>query len=256
MAAPAKKKGKKGPKKSKSASETDESEDKETEQPQVEEQTERASEVKKPKKGKRKKKTTAAEADGPTAQADDENVSEEMAALAVDDEADEKSEKKKKGKKKKKKSAESKTEIDADAESEQADEADGDEGEGERTEKPKRGQLSKFAREIAEKAKSEAGISSGEKSVTISKAERARRKWITTIKGLETYGLKPKAVQQAIARRFACSASVGGSAKEPEVNCQGDIEHDVADWLASTFQIEKKTIYTITKTGKRTRMFE
>lgn len=68
--------------------------------------------------------------------------------------------------------------------------------------------------------------------VIIKRVERNKRKYVTTVAGLEAHGLELKKVSKEMGKKFATGASVtktpqGGE----EITIQGDLSDDVFDWL-------------------------
>ncbi|KAF4547625.1 Translation initiation factor SUI1 [Elsinoe fawcettii] len=71
-----------------------------------------------------------------------------------------------------------------------------------------------------------------EAKVIIKRVERNKRKYVTTISGLEQHGLDLKKISKEMGKKFATGASVtkipsGGE----EITIQGDLSDDVFDWL-------------------------
>jgi density-regulated protein len=68
--------------------------------------------------------------------------------------------------------------------------------------------------------------------VIIKRVERNKRKFVTSITGLEVHGLDLKKVAKDLGKRFAAGSSVtkapGGG---DEITLQGDLSDDVFDWI-------------------------
>uniref|UniRef100_A0A7S3JYQ1 SUI1 domain-containing protein n=1 Tax=Aureoumbra lagunensis TaxID=44058 RepID=A0A7S3JYQ1_9STRA len=74
---------------------------------------------------------------------------------------------------------------------------------------------------------------------------RSRKKTVTVVDGLETFGIKLKDAAKIFGRKFASSSSVkdkdtGGS----EVVIQGDVIFDLPDLLQSEFKIPQSKLFT------------
>lgn len=90
-------------------------------------------------------------------------------------------------------------------------------------------------RDVSTKADKEAAKRAKAK-VTISIAERNRRKAITNIKGLEAFGLDLKKVAKRLAGKYACGCSVVKMpAGHEEVALQGDFVDDLVDFLPTEY---------------------
>ncbi|KAF2157160.1 eIF1-like protein, partial [Myriangium duriaei CBS 260.36] len=68
--------------------------------------------------------------------------------------------------------------------------------------------------------------------VIIKRVERNKRKYVTTVSGLEAHGLELKKISKEMGKKFATGASVtktpqGGE----EITIQGDLSDDILDWL-------------------------
>ncbi|KAG8631510.1 hypothetical protein KVT40_000650 [Elsinoe batatas] len=68
--------------------------------------------------------------------------------------------------------------------------------------------------------------------VIIKRVERNKRKYVTTVSGLEEHGLELKKVSKEMGKKFATGASVTKTASGgEEITIQGDLSDDVFDWL-------------------------
>lgn len=89
--------------------------------------------------------------------------------------------------------------------------------------------------------------------VTIHRIERNKRKYVTTVQGLEEHGLDLKKVGKEMGKKFATGASVtktpqGGE----EITIQGDLSDDVLDWLLETYpQIPEDNIEQVEDKKKK-----
>ncbi|KAF2400492.1 density-regulated protein DRP1 [Trichodelitschia bisporula] len=73
--------------------------------------------------------------------------------------------------------------------------------------------------------------------VTIKRIERNKRKYVTTIAGLETFGYDLKKIAKDFGKRFATGSSVtkvpaGGE----EITVQGDLAYDIEEFVIETFK--------------------
>ncbi|XP_065831425.1 density-regulated protein-like [Oscarella lobularis] len=79
-----------------------------------------------------------------------------------------------------------------------------------------------------------------EKKIVISKVTRNKRKYVTVVVGLGTYGINLKKTSKLFATHFSCGSSVTG---EDEIVIQGDVCGDIVDYLLERFpEIDEDTI--------------
>jgi len=84
--------------------------------------------------------------------------------------------------------------------------------------------------------------------VLIRKLTRGGRKCVTSIAGLEGFGVKPEAAAKLFKKKFACgSAPVKGEPGQPDtVDIQGDFEDEVIQLIVENFkEIPKKKISVV-----------
>merc|ERR1712141_470650 len=67
-----------------------------------------------------------------------------------------------------------------------------------------------------------------EKKIVLSIAPRGKKKAVTVVHGLKTFGIDLKVAQKFFSSRFACSSSVQG---DDEVIIQGDVKDELFDVL-------------------------
>lgn len=88
--------------------------------------------------------------------------------------------------------------------------------------------------------------------IYLSIASRSKRKFITTIRGFESFGITLKDASKVLSKKFACAASVVKHADGSEIAIQGDLMQDLPHWLVDEYkQIEKKMVFTLDKAGKK-----
>ncbi|KAM7515642.1 hypothetical protein LguiA_005225 [Lonicera macranthoides] len=72
--------------------------------------------------------------------------------------------------------------------------------------------------------------------VIIEKVTRNKRKSITTVKGLELFGVKLSDASKKLGKKFATGASVvKGPTEKEQIDVQGDISFDVVDFITDTW---------------------
>jgi density-regulated protein len=72
--------------------------------------------------------------------------------------------------------------------------------------------------------------------VLIKRVERNKRKYVTTISGLEEHGLDLKKIAKELGKKFATGSSVTKTASGgEEITVQGDVSDDVYDWLTEKY---------------------
>ncbi|KAH9607926.1 hypothetical protein KSS87_014000 [Heliosperma pusillum] len=74
------------------------------------------------------------------------------------------------------------------------------------------------------------------KEVIIEKVVRNKRKCITTVKGLENFGVKLADASKKLGKKFATGASVvKGPTEKEQIDVQGDIAYDIVEFLTDTW---------------------
>ncbi|EPS73032.1 hypothetical protein M569_01725, partial [Genlisea aurea] len=72
--------------------------------------------------------------------------------------------------------------------------------------------------------------------VVIEKTTRNKRKCITSVKGLDLFGVKLNEAAKKIGKKFASGASVvKGPTEKEQIDVQGDISYDIVEFITETF---------------------
>ncbi|XP_040369442.1 density-regulated protein isoform X3 [Rosa chinensis] len=72
--------------------------------------------------------------------------------------------------------------------------------------------------------------------VIIEKVTRNKRKCITTVKGLELFGVKLSDASKKLGKKFATGASVvKGPTEKDQIDVQGDIFYDIVEFITDTW---------------------
>ena len=71
-----------------------------------------------------------------------------------------------------------------------------------------------------------------EKRITLSKAPRGKKKAVTVVTGLRTFGIDLKVASKFFSSKFACSSSITG---DDEIVIQGDVTDELFDVLPDKF---------------------
>ncbi|KAK6120360.1 hypothetical protein DH2020_045898 [Rehmannia glutinosa] len=72
--------------------------------------------------------------------------------------------------------------------------------------------------------------------VIIEKMTRNKRKCITTVKGLELFGVKLNDASKKLGKKFATGASVvKGPTEKEQIDVQGDIAYDIVEFITDTW---------------------
>merc|ERR1711976_218979 len=103
---------------------------------------------------------------------------------------------------------------------EAADGADGDE-----KKRQKRG-----GKGMKKAKKKEADV---EKKIVLSIAPRGKKKAVTVVQGLKTFGIDLKVASKFFGQKFACGASITG---DDEIVIQGDFKDELFDVLPAKFE--------------------
>merc|ERR1711892_1025749 len=67
-----------------------------------------------------------------------------------------------------------------------------------------------------------------EKKIILSKAPRGKKKAVTVVQGLKTFGIDLKVASKFFGQKFACGASITG---DDEIVIQGDFKDDLYDLI-------------------------
>ncbi|KAL3825289.1 hypothetical protein ACJIZ3_021318 [Penstemon smallii] len=88
--------------------------------------------------------------------------------------------------------------------------------------------------------------------IIIEKMTRNKRKCITTVKGLELFGVKLNDASKKLGKKFATGASVvKGPTEKEQIDVQGDIFYDIVDFITETWpDVPENAIYFI-EDGKK-----
>jgi len=100
--------------------------------------------------------------------------------------------------------------------------AGNEEGDGDADEKKRQKRGGKGMKKVKKKEVE------AEKMIVLSIAPRGKKKAVTVVKGLKTFGIDLKVAQKFFSSRFACSSSVQG---DDEVIIQGDVKDELFDVL-------------------------
>ncbi|CAK9057963.1 Density-regulated protein (DRP), partial [Durusdinium trenchii] len=96
----------------------------------------------------------------------------------------------------------------------------------------------------------------GEPGVTIERSQRQKRKYVTSVIGLDTFDVKLKEAAKKLGRRFACGASVNKTADgRQSIDIQGDCIYDLPELLLEYFPAVQKDKITLINEGKKSKAF-
>lgn len=90
------------------------------------------------------------------------------------------------------------------------------------------------------------------KEVVIEKVVRNKRKCITTVKGLELFGVKLSDASKKLGKKFATGASVvKGPTEKEQIDVQGDISYDIVEFITDTWPDVPATAIFFIEDGKK-----
>nr|GEV78761.1 translation machinery-associated protein 22-like [Tanacetum cinerariifolium] len=93
---------------------------------------------------------------------------------------------------------------------------------------------------------------SEKQEVIIEKVTRNKRKSITTLKGLELFGVKLSDASKKLGKKFATGASVvKGPTEKDQIDVQGDIAYDIVDFITHTWPDVPETAIYFIEDGKK-----
>ncbi|KDP33840.1 hypothetical protein JCGZ_07411 [Jatropha curcas] len=88
--------------------------------------------------------------------------------------------------------------------------------------------------------------------VVIEKVTRNKRKCITTVKGLDLFGVKLSDASKKLGKKFATGASVvKGPTEKEQIDVQGDIAYDIVDFITDTWPDVPETAIYFIEDGKK-----
>lgn len=88
--------------------------------------------------------------------------------------------------------------------------------------------------------------------IVIEKTTRQKRKCITTIKGLELFGIKLSDASKKFGKKFATGASVvKGPTEKEQIDVQGDIAYDIVDFITETWPNVPESAVFFIEDGKK-----
>ncbi|KAL0014971.1 hypothetical protein SO802_002040 [Lithocarpus litseifolius] len=88
--------------------------------------------------------------------------------------------------------------------------------------------------------------------VVIEKVIRNKRKCITTVKGLELFGVKLSDASKKLGKKFATGASVvKGPTEKEQIDVQGDISYDIVEFITDTWPDVPDTAIFFIEDGRK-----
>ncbi|KAI5674369.1 hypothetical protein M9H77_14733 [Catharanthus roseus] len=88
--------------------------------------------------------------------------------------------------------------------------------------------------------------------IIIEKVTRNKRKCITTVKGLDLFGVKLSDASKKLGKKFATGASVvKGPTEKEQIDVQGDISFDIVDFITDTWPDVPETAIFFIEDGKK-----
>ncbi|KAL2327187.1 hypothetical protein Fmac_020614 [Flemingia macrophylla] len=88
--------------------------------------------------------------------------------------------------------------------------------------------------------------------VVIEKVIRNKRKCITTVKGLELFGVKLSDASKKLGKKFATGASVvKGPTEKEQIDVQGDIAYDIVEFITDTWPDVPETAIFFIEDGRK-----
>jgi len=82
-------------------------------------------------------------------------------------------------------------------------------------------------------------LDKGPKKLVVSRSQRNKKKYVTVVSGLGTFGVDLKVASKKFGAKFACGSSVTG---DDEIVIQGDIVDDLIEFIADTFDVDEDLI--------------
>lgn len=94
------------------------------------------------------------------------------------------------------------------------------------------------------------------KEIVLERNVRNKKKCVTTVRGLETFGVKLNEAAKKFGKKFACGSSVvkDGAGKE-EIDVQGDFSHELAAFIMKTYPDIQEPHFFAAEKGKKSPLF-
>eukprot|EP01111_Echinosteliopsis_oligospora_P002127 TRINITY_DN1310_c7_g1_i1.p1 TRINITY_DN1310_c7_g1~~TRINITY_DN1310_c7_g1_i1.p1 ORF type:complete len:186 (+),score=57.03 TRINITY_DN1310_c7_g1_i1:74-631(+) len=90
-------------------------------------------------------------------------------------------------------------------------------------------------------------------SVTVARTQRNKRKFVTTVTGLESFGIKLGDAAKLFAKKFSCGSSVVKGPTVEEIDVQGDVLHEIVEFILEKYeQIDINSVFMV-EDGKKTK---
>ncbi|GBG33774.1 Translation machinery-associated protein 22 [Hondaea fermentalgiana] len=100
------------------------------------------------------------------------------------------------------------------------------------------------------------GAGGQDKTVTIERSQRQRRKFVTSVVGLDAYDIKLKDAAKKLGRRFACGSTVNKLPNgKQSIDIQGDYIYDMPDLILEYFPSVDKSSIVLIDGGKKSKAF-
>ena len=78
-----------------------------------------------------------------------------------------------------------------------------------------------------------------ERQVVVGRSMRARKKYVTLVRGLKTCDLNMKKCSKAFGQKFACGSSITG---DDEITVQGDVIDDMMDFIVEELGVDEEHV--------------
>jgi density-regulated protein DRP1 len=96
----------------------------------------------------------------------------------------------------------------------------------------------------------------GEQMVVIERAQRQKRKFVTSVVGLDTFDVKLKDAAKRLGKKFACGASIDKLPDGREsIDIQGDYIYEMPDTVLEFFPEVAKSKVFLLEDGKKVKAF-
>eukprot|EP01138_Halocafeteria_seosinensis_P002311 gb/GECG01002367.1/.p1 GENE.gb/GECG01002367.1/~~gb/GECG01002367.1/.p1 ORF type:complete len:218 (+),score=54.35 gb/GECG01002367.1/:1-654(+) len=103
----------------------------------------------------------------------------------------------------------------------------------------------------SKKSKSKKGADEEGPEILIKREQRKAKKYMTSVIGLDGFGIRLKDASKAFSKKFAASSSVNSlQTGEKCVDVQGDVAFDVPEFLVDTYEIPAEKIFMLEKNKK------
>eukprot|EP01103_Thecamoeba_quadrilineata_P012277 TRINITY_DN3128_c0_g1_i1.p1 TRINITY_DN3128_c0_g1~~TRINITY_DN3128_c0_g1_i1.p1 ORF type:complete len:215 (-),score=49.01 TRINITY_DN3128_c0_g1_i1:53-619(-) len=93
-----------------------------------------------------------------------------------------------------------------------------------------------------------------EPMIYVSTVQRNKRKYVTVVQGLESFGIKQKDATKIFANKFSCGAAVvKGPDNVEKIDVQGDVKDEIMELIVAQWKVPAGSVIGLEDGGKKNR---